>query len=51
MLTEMARMSCEDGLVIQLHPGTILGHSAQVRRDYVPDRGFDIPHSVELPHA
>jgi glucuronate isomerase len=51
MLTEMARMSLEDGLVMQLHCGSLRGHSAQVRRDYGADRGFDIPIPVSFPVA
>ena len=30
MLTEMARMSVEDGLVMQIHPGSVRNHNAQV---------------------
>lgn len=51
MLTEMARMSCDDGLVMQLHAGALRGHSARVRRDHGPDRGFDIPVPVSFPQA
>ncbi|GHA44023.1 uronate isomerase [Amylibacter ulvae] len=51
MLTEMARMSLEDGLVMQLHSGAFRGHSSQVYRDYGPDRGFDIPIPVSFPVA
>lgn len=51
MLTEMARMSVEDGLVMQLHSGSLRGHSSAVRRDYGPDRGFDIPVPVSFPEA
>ena len=29
MLTEMARMSLEDGLVMQIHPGSVRNHNAQ----------------------
>ncbi|KNG93378.1 glucuronate isomerase [Pseudaestuariivita atlantica] len=42
-LTEMARMSCEDGLVMQLHAGSRRNHSDTVFRRYGRDRGFDIP--------
>lgn len=51
MLTEMARMSVEDGLVMQLHSGALRGHSAEVLRLYGPDRGFDIPIPVSFPVA
>lgn len=43
MLTEMARMSLEDGLVLQIHPGSRRNHSAQVFAGYGRDKGFDIP--------
>lgn len=43
MLTEMARMSVEDGLVMQLHAGSHRNHNAQVFNAYGRDRGFDIP--------
>src|SRR5690606_31981268 len=43
MLHQMARMSCEDGLVMQLHPGVLRNHHSGVHRRYGPDRGYDIP--------
>lgn len=43
MLTEMARMSLEDGLVMQIHPGSWRNHSAPVLAGFGRDRGFDIP--------
>lgn len=48
MLFEMARMSVEDGLVLQLHPGVLRDHNRQVRAQYGTDRGFDIPVPVEF---
>ncbi len=48
MLVEMARMSCADGLVLQLHPGVLRDHHTGVRRRYGPDRGFDIPVPVDF---
>lgn len=48
MLTEMARMSVEDGLVMQLHAGSLRNHSPQVQRLYGRDRGFDIPVPVSF---
>jgi len=47
MLTEMARMSCEDGLVMQLHPGVLRGHHGEALRRYGPDTGSDIPTATE----
>ncbi len=43
MLTEMARMSLEDGLVIQIHPGSVRNHNAQIFARYGRDMGADIP--------
>lgn len=43
MLTEMARMSLEDGLVLQIHPGSRRNHSDQVVAMFGRDKGFDIP--------
>ena len=43
MLTEMARMSLEDGLVMQIHPGSVRNHNAQVFARYGRDMGADIP--------
>ena len=43
MLTEMARMSLEDGLVLQIHPGSRRNHSAQMFARFGRDKGFDIP--------
>lgn len=43
MLTEMARMSLEDGLVMQLHPGSRRNHHAGVLARFGRDKGFDIP--------
>lgn len=43
MLTEMARMSAEDGLVMQLHAGSRRNHAARVHAAYGRDRGFDMP--------
>ena len=43
MLVEMARMSSEDGLVMQLHIGSWRNHNPQVFARYGPDMGADIP--------
>lgn len=51
MLTEMARMSVEDGLVMQLHAGSMRNHSAAVFARYGRDRGFDIPQPVSFTAA
>lgn len=43
MLTEMAKMSRDDGLVLQIHPGSWRNHSPAVFRKFGRDKGFDIP--------
>lgn len=43
MLTEMARMSLDDGLVMQIHPGSYRNHSAATLTKFGRDKGFDIP--------
>jgi glucuronate isomerase len=43
MLTEMARMSVEDGLVMQIHPGSVRNHNKFVYEKYGRDMGADIP--------
>jgi len=47
MLIEMARMSVEDGLVMQLHPGSYRNHSSDIFARFGADKGFDIPIPVE----
>ncbi len=43
LLMEMARMSTEDGLVMQLHAGVFRDHNAPLAEVYGADRGADIP--------
>lgn len=43
MLLEMARMSAEDGLVMQLHAGSFRNHNALLFERFGPDMGADIP--------
>jgi glucuronate isomerase len=47
MLMESARMSIEDGLVMQLHPGSYRNHNPLIFDPFGPDRGGDIPISTE----
>jgi glucuronate isomerase len=47
MLTEMAGMSVEDGLTMQLHPGSIRNHNKQVYEKFGRDKGSDIPSPTE----
>jgi glucuronate isomerase len=51
MLTEMARMSLDDGLVLQIHPGSQRGHSSQISAVFGPDKGFDIPGRTDYVRA
>ncbi|MBM0225010.1 glucuronate isomerase [Micromonospora sp. ATA51] len=51
MLFEMARMSCDDGLVIQIHPGVLRDHDPAVHAAFGSDRGFDIPVAAEFTRA
>jgi glucuronate isomerase len=51
MLTEMARMSVEDGLVMQIHPGSVRNHNKFVYERYGRDMGADIPGPTGFVHA
>jgi glucuronate isomerase len=43
LLTEMARMSLDDGLVMQIHPGSFRNHNPRVLAAFGRDKGADIP--------
>lgn len=47
MLMEMARMSADDGLVMQLHAGSFRNHNTPLFERFGPDRGADIPIAAE----
>ncbi len=51
MLTEMARMSLDDGLVMQIHPGSFRNHNQWLFDNYGSDKGADIPKRVEYTNA
>ena len=51
MLTEMARMSLEDGLVMQIHPGSSRNHNAGLYRRFGRDMGADIPTRTDYARA
>jgi glucuronate isomerase len=51
MLTEMARMSVEDGLVMQIHPGSFRNHNEAIYRKFGRDVGADIPKTTDYVHA
>lgn len=47
MLTEMARMSLDDGLVMQIHPGSVRNHNTLLMEKFGRDMGADIPSATE----
>ncbi|MBV9786931.1 MAG: glucuronate isomerase, partial [Chloroflexi bacterium] len=47
MLIEMARMSVEDGLVMQLHVGSIRNHNDRIAQRFGLDKGADIPTTTD----
>ena len=51
MLGEMARMSCEDGLVMTLHPAVRRNHHPATFEQFGPDTGNDIPVQAEFTRA
>ncbi len=48
MLLEMARMSIEDGLVMQLHPGSLRAHNRPITQRFGRDKGDDMPVAVDF---
>ena len=48
MLTEMARMSIDDGMAMQLHPGAYRSHNPGVLARFGRDKGADIPMPTEF---
>ena len=51
MLTEMAGMSVEDGLTMQLHPGAVRNYNKLVYEKFGRDKGADIPAATEYVRA
>ncbi len=51
MLFEMARMSCDDGLVMSLHCGVRRDHHPPTAARFGPDVGADIPIQIEFTDA
>ena len=51
MLTEMAGMSVEDGLTMQLHPGSVRNHNLKLYEKFGRDKGADIPSPTEYVRA
>jgi glucuronate isomerase len=50
MIMESARMSVEDGLVMQFHVGSVRNHNQLVFDRFGRDRGCDIPERSEFTH-
>jgi glucuronate isomerase len=48
MLMEMARMSLDDGMVMQLHSGSVRNHNRLLFEQFGPDTGGDLPRPVEF---
>lgn len=51
MLTVMAGMSLDDGLVMQIHPGAFRNHNPWLFDHYGRDKGADIPTATDYVHA
>jgi glucuronate isomerase len=51
MLVEMVKMSLDDGLVMQIHPGSFRNHNASLFAEYGRDKGADIPQRTDYVHA
>jgi glucuronate isomerase len=51
MLTEMAQMSVEDGLTMQIHPGSVRNYNKVVYEKFGRDKGADIPSATEFVRA
>ena len=51
MLTEMAKMSLDDGFVLQIHPGSFRNHNRLLFDTYGRDKGADIPQPTDYVHA
>lgn len=47
MLMEHARMSLDDGLVMQIHPGCFRNHNEYLFKKFGADKGHDIPVAAE----
>ena len=51
VLTEMAKMSLDDKLVMQIHPGSFRNHNPQLYARFGRDKGADIPTRTDYVHA
>jgi glucuronate isomerase len=51
LVSEMARMACDDGLVMTIHPGVRRNHHLPTFEKYGADVGTDIPTQMEFTEA
>jgi glucuronate isomerase len=51
MILEFARMSIDDGLVMQLHPGAARNHNRWLHGTHGRDKGGDIPQATDYVHG
>jgi len=51
MLTEFAAMSADDGMVMQIHPGSFRNHNRWLHERFGRDKGADIPQRTDYVHA
>lgn len=47
MIMEMARMSIEDGMTMQIHPGVVRNHNSVIFEKFGLDKGCDIPSTTD----
>ncbi|HID23525.1 MAG TPA: hypothetical protein EYP14_14165, partial [Planctomycetaceae bacterium] len=50
IIMEMARMSVEDGLTMQIHPGVFRNHNEVIYNKFGLDKGCDIPMATDYVH-
>ncbi|HEY5713260.1 MAG TPA: glucuronate isomerase [Allosphingosinicella sp.] len=51
MLTEMAAMSLDDGMVMQIHPGALRNHNRRLHAAFGRDKGADVPTRTDFVQA
>ena len=51
MINDQARLACDDGLVMTLHPAVARNHDPATQARFGADVGGDVPHAVEFTRA
>lgn len=51
MINDQARLACDDGLVMTLHPAVARNHDPATQARFGTDVGGDVPHAVEFTRA